>query len=406
MFRKIVANLSFSPALVGQLSFYAKRLRKEEVTRRMGLIFVALALVVQSLVVFQPPESANASNPADMVNGGLGLGSNRSYDKFIRPYDANTKFLKDSMNRFGITRQEIVSAKFGSFITTPSKLSWGHVPRPGGSSVVVKNSAGQDVTTLYGRPITVANGTGTRIWGWIGNSQSMGWFAIMQSCGNLVTEGLPPPLPPPPAPPAPPTPVRPTPPVLPAKIEFSKTTKNISQGNIDAQKQVANGDDRVSFTITAKNSGGKAAVVEFKDSLDDILEYSTLVDDGGGTYDAQTKILSWPNVSLAPGQTVSRTFAVSLLSTTPVTPQGQSEPSSYNCVMENVFGDASVSVPVSCAPPKVVEQIVTELPRTGPAENIIFGSIILALVSFFYFRSRQLGKEVRLIRRDVNAGTI
>lgn len=415
MFRKIVANLSFSPALIGQLSFYAKRLRKEEVTRRLGLVFVVLALVVQSLVVFQPPESANASNPADMVDGGLGLGSNRSYDNFIRPYDANTKFLKDSMNRFGITRDEILNAKFSSFTTTPSRLTWGHVPRPGSSSVVVKNSAGQDATTLHGRPITIANGTGARIWGWIGNSQSMGWFAIMQSCGNLVTEGLPPPLPPPPAPPAPPappTPVRPappvlpSPPVLPAKIEFSKTTKNISQGNIDAQKQVANGNDRVSFTITAKNTGGKAAIVELKDSLDDILEYSTLVDDGGGTYDAQTKILSWPNVSLAPGQTVSRTFAVSLLSTTPVTPQGQSEPSSYNCVMENVFGNASVSVPVSCAPPKVVEQIVTELPRTGPAENVIFGSIILAVVSFFYFRSRQLGKEVRLIRRDINTGTI
>jgi len=38
MFRKIVSNLPFSPALVGQLGFYAKRLRKEETTRRLGLI--------------------------------------------------------------------------------------------------------------------------------------------------------------------------------------------------------------------------------------------------------------------------------------------------------------------------------------------------------------------------------
>lgn len=55
MFRKIVSQLSFSPALVGQLSFYAKRLRKEQATRRLGLVFVAMALVVQSLVVFQAP---------------------------------------------------------------------------------------------------------------------------------------------------------------------------------------------------------------------------------------------------------------------------------------------------------------------------------------------------------------
>ena len=55
MFRRIFSNLSFSPALVGQLGFYAKRLRREEATRRLGLVFTALALVVQSLAVFSPP---------------------------------------------------------------------------------------------------------------------------------------------------------------------------------------------------------------------------------------------------------------------------------------------------------------------------------------------------------------
>ena len=57
MFRKLVSNLSLSPAIVGQLSFYAKRLRKEEATRRLGLIFTALALVVQSFTLLAPPES-------------------------------------------------------------------------------------------------------------------------------------------------------------------------------------------------------------------------------------------------------------------------------------------------------------------------------------------------------------
>ena len=52
MFRKLVSNIAFSPALVSQLGFYAKRLRKEETTRRIGLIFTVLALVVQSFEVF------------------------------------------------------------------------------------------------------------------------------------------------------------------------------------------------------------------------------------------------------------------------------------------------------------------------------------------------------------------
>jgi len=43
MFKKIVSQLSFSPALVAQLGFYARRLRKEQATRRLGLVFVGLA---------------------------------------------------------------------------------------------------------------------------------------------------------------------------------------------------------------------------------------------------------------------------------------------------------------------------------------------------------------------------
>jgi hypothetical protein len=200
MFRKIVSNLPFSPALVGQLGFYAKRLRKEEATRRIGLIFVALALVVQSLAVFQPPESANAANPTDMVSGGLGLGANRSLNNFLKPYDANTKHLKDVMNYVGITRAEIAAAQFTSW-RAGDKLSWGFGPRfsyaQGERQYSITNASGQKVTTVYSRPMKLANGANAQIWGWVGHSKKVGWFAIMQSCGNLVTDVVPPPPPPP-----------------------------------------------------------------------------------------------------------------------------------------------------------------------------------------------------------------
>src|ERR1043165_5005513 len=65
MFRKLVSNLPYSAALVGQLGFYARRLRREEVTRRLGLIFTVLAMVVQSFALVQPPEAANAAGVRD-----------------------------------------------------------------------------------------------------------------------------------------------------------------------------------------------------------------------------------------------------------------------------------------------------------------------------------------------------
>lgn len=389
MFRKIVSNLSFSPALVGQLGFYAKRLRKEEATRRLGLIFVALALVVQTLAVFQPPESANASNPADFVPGGLGLGANRSLNNFLRPYDANTYHLKDVMNYVGLTREEIANAKFGYFITGTDKLSWGFIPRPSTTKVPVTDSAGNHVTDTYARPMYVANGKNAKIYGWIGQSEKLGWFAIMQACGNLVTTHIPPP-------PAPPEP---------AKIVQSKNATNVSQGNIGATTVTAKENDRINYTLTVENTGGTATQVEIVDHIDDILEYSTLVDNGGGTYDSDKKTLSWPAFNLGPGEKQTRVFGVRILASLPATPRGQSDPSSHNCLMENIFGN-DVIIPVVCAPPKVVEEVVRELPHTGPAENMIFAGIVLSVVTYFFFRSRQLGTEVRLIRRDLNSGTI
>ena len=409
MFRKIVSHLSFSPALVGQLGFYAKRLRKEETTRRLGLVFVALALVVQSLVVFQPPESANAASANDLVPGGLGLGANRSLDKFLAPYDSNTRNLQDISRSLGLTRAEIASAQYGSFITGTVKRSFGFTPKyspaQGEVPVGVYNTDGNKIFDIYSRPLSLANGPNARIYGWTGYSAKAGWFAIMQACGNIVLEVIPSP-PPPPTPPTPPPPPPPTPGPGPAIIELSKTVTNISQGNIDAQTVAAKESDKISFTLTIRNGGGTAEKVIFQDYLEDTLEYSRLIDKGGGIFDDDKQILSWPEVEVGPGETQTRTFAVQMLATIPTTPRGSSEPASYDCLMVNAFGMMDVTVPVVCAPPKVIEQVVTQLPKTGPTENMIFAGVVLAVVTFFFFRSKQLSKEVRLIRRDLNAGTI
>jgi len=527
MFKKIVSQLSFSPALVGQLSFYAKRLKKEQTTRRIGLVFVALALVVQSLVVFQPPESANAANASDMIPGGLGLGSARSFNAFLGPYDRNERHLQDIYNYFGITRAEIMgaSANYSSF-TVGNKISWGFENRAGSTAVAITNGAGTPVTTLYGRPMKNINPVNAKIYSYIGYSQKVGWFAIMQACGNLVTDIYPSP-PPAPTPPPPPTPtpaklsynktstnvtqgnvdatkttarvndkltfkltatnsgqtattldfndniadtlsfsklidngggvLNPTTKVLswagvpiaagatvsksfsvqmntslettktdcklvntftdstvivpvgctlpPAEIKLSKTAQNVSQGNINATTTTAKAKDKITFTLTAENKGGSPKDVVFEDMIGDTLEYSKLTDNGGGTYNEATRTLSWPTVNLKAGAKEIRTFTIQILSEIPATPAGASDPSSYDCRIENVFG-TDVIINMECPPPKVIEQVVPELPHTGPRENMIFAGIVLSIVTFFYFRSKQLSTEVRLIRRDLNGGTI
>lgn len=520
MFKKIVSQLSFSPALVGQLGFYAKRLRKEQATRRLGLVFVALALVVQSLVVFQAPEPANAASNNDMVVGGLGTGSNRSLNKFLAPYDRNDRNLKDIMNYFGITRAEITATKFQQ-ITVGTKKGYGYENRAGSKTIPITDSSFKTVTTLYGRPLTIwGNSPEGKMWAYVGHSSKTGWFAILQYCGNLITNDYPvaPTPPPPPAkietaksalnvtknidatkttaavnnkvtytvsakntggtaktvdmsdnltdvlkyakltdngggtfntttkvlswpsvnlgPGATVThkytvqmnsslistttdctmrnhytdkivtiPVGCTTP--PAKVETSKTASNISQGNVDATSVTAKTNDRITFTLTASNKGGTPIAFLFEDHIGDASEYAKVIDNGGASYNASVRSLKWPEVTLNPGETQVRSFSMQILPDIPPTPTGVSDPSSYDCKIENGFYTSSVIFPVECPTPKeVIEQVVPELPQTGPRENMIFAGIVMAIVVFFYARSRQLGTEVRLIRRDVNGGTI
>lgn len=611
MFRKIVSNLNFSPALVGQLGFYAKRLRKEEATRRLGLVFTALALVVQSLAVFSPPEAANAASAADFVRGGVS-----SPADFLRHYDRNSNNIRDIFKSLGITRAEIADTKTAR-IAEPGHYNWSmtslYSHAQGQRSWTFDKASGGQGTVFY-RPMTLTQQGGPIHTVFAGYSKTFGWFAIKKDCGNLVTK----------VPPHAPNPqavcqgltVRPitserfrftarankkdgavikkyryeirragevvttrsfasdqethsfiydqsqpgtyhanvtvvtsvgeksgpdcrdsfvvdkkpvavctglnvtvsdrtivslrgssraangasikryvfsvsqngneikqvvvssnkenvtaesfslnTPgdynvrlvvvtslgnktgpectkpltiakpevcaynPSLPANspdcqpcpdnpeiwfkdedcsadVISTKTATNMTQSNIDATKSVARAGDKLSYTMTIENKGFAPENVTITESLEDVLEYATLVDKGGGTFNEQTKTLSWPSIELGAGQKQSRTIAVQIMSEVPSTNTGTSNEASYDCRMVNTFGN-SVGVNVECAPQKViVEQVVKELPQTGPRENMIFAAVLFAVVTYFYARSRQLGREVRLIRRGLHAGTI
>lgn len=189
-----------------------------------------------------------------------------------------------------------------------------------------------------------------------------------------------------------------------AKIVRSKSAKNLTT-NKDATSEIAKASNRIEYTLTMVNEGKAEASFEATDDLSDVLEYSTLTDRGGAVLNDSTKILSWGKITLKPGETQRRTYVVQLPGSISAMARGSSEPSSYDCRMTNTFGNA-VNIEVDCPAPKVVEQVVPSLPRTGPTENVIVGGTVLAIVAFLYFRSRQLNKEVRLIRREMTAGTI
>jgi len=533
MFRKIVSNLAFSPALVGQLGFYAKRLRKEEATRRIGLIFTVLALIIQSFAVFTPPESANAANGNNIIYGGF-----KDKNELLSLYDRNKDSaghtdLQAIYSNFGITRQDIANASWTTFNSRDynntiqsvgrSTYSWQRDPyKIAGTS-----------TTVYGSNLSSFDSTswttvhGSMYYGVVGKRAVDGqWFAIMSACGNPAFIKLPPPPPQPAATcsaltitpinrtrfnfaasattsngatisgytyvvkddkgavvttktqassaksntlaydfakdgkytvtvtvatsvgakttptcqkpltvsPEPRCPLNPdlvqtNPDCKPceddAKIwykdkdchsdfQLTKKVKNVSQVLFDANNTTVKNGDRLEYRLSVKNVGKTTGTYTIKDNLSDVLEYADLIDAGGGTLTQKTpttpvedvNTITWPSVEIKPGATIEKIVSVQVKSVIPSTPQGLSNHESYNCRMVNDFAGNSTTVMVECPAPKVVEQVVTELPHTGATENILFGGGVLAVVVYFYARARQVKKEVRLIRRDLNSGTI
>lgn len=735
MFRKIVSNLAFSPALVGQLGFYARRLKKEEATRRLGLVFTALALVVQSLTVFTPPESANAANGSDFIYGGV-----NSKKAVLAEYDKRRSDFKDIMDYAGITRAELANMKDGSVNSKGqgtgkgSWKTWGRKHVFSAAQGEVKHVVPLDTggsSTVYSKPLWLYDSTaytiqnGSTYPAFVGHSAKRGAFAIMKDCGNLITTTTPHPdvgahfiaascemirgkaiderdkgasikvflyfggppgkgeksapiytkasdhtfavnvpeqykkrstptkvwgvmiplagwhdstvqfentvsipggcIKPEPiarceqltfsrisrtdfkleaksfvdngakiksyrftvtdtnnnvvltkdvtstatlvsterlslptvgsysakvtvktsagdktsnncvasftiaAPTTPDVsidkkvdgvetkavnveqeftyqlvvtntgevnlkntvvtdtppggvtllsanvgtvknntwqytvpalkigesttitlkavvkayvagnlvnnacvnavevnPGQPTttddcddavvtvsqPPVNPCadnnpaciQVTESKTGTNLTQG-VDATTTKAQASDRIEYTVYLENVGQLPVTRTVSEELSDVLEYAKLTQAGGGTFNETGKVLSWGDITLQPGEKTSRSFVVQLLDTIPTTARGSSEPSSYDCIMTNAFGN-TVNTPVACETPKLVEGVTQELPKTGPGENLLFAGVVGSVVTFFWARSRQLGREVKLIRKDFNMGTI
>ncbi|HEV2412897.1 MAG TPA: hypothetical protein VGS28_03800 [Candidatus Saccharimonadales bacterium] len=62
LFRKLVSGLPFSPTLLGQLGLYASKLQSRLTIRRLGLLFIVLAIIVQLFVVLKPSRVTYAPN--------------------------------------------------------------------------------------------------------------------------------------------------------------------------------------------------------------------------------------------------------------------------------------------------------------------------------------------------------
>lgn len=250
MFKKLVTHLPYSPGLLNQVGFYAKRLKQEEFTRRMGLIFAVLALLLNiNLSLFAPEASVLASPGNDVITGGIrGNDAATMQDKAINAMRSSA-YTAAIFDYYGITEDDIRKTSVNYLDTSdPSLRSVGRQSfGRGAEQCRVHNGYSFCERNMYAaysyRKLSVKVLSGVRH-GKIGSSDP--WFSLAEACGNVI--------------------------VRIGKDEDISVSKALSPG----QGQTVKAGDTVDFRIKVKANNANGAA--FPTVVDKLPEHTSYVD--------------------------------------------------------------------------------------------------------------------------------
>ncbi|MCA9332374.1 hypothetical protein KDA00_00705 [Candidatus Saccharibacteria bacterium] len=191
MFRKLVSNLPFNPSLINQVSFYAKRMHKEESVRRIGVGLVALALFIQIFAVVSPPEPTLARVGNDIIPGGaVGATDKAKQGSLVNHCNSNNYDFATILDYFGINCTDLF---FGEVKTINSADYGGQLYSMGRAPYGI---AGETPVTIPGSGtyyMRLLNGWGNANYKAIVGTRSNGTpFMVLFDCGNIVIVGKPP----------------------------------------------------------------------------------------------------------------------------------------------------------------------------------------------------------------------
>lgn len=393
MFRKIVTESTYSPAIAVSLSDYIRLLKRQTSKRQIGLIFVLLAVVVQLFVAAFPSESANASNPEVFIDGGI-----QSVEEYLRYYDQNSEGIKDLLDSLGITRLDIETSIPTALQSTDGTSVWSMHNVPANDNLAYLFTTSDNQKIAYHRPLQPQD---EPLQAYVGSSSSIGWFALLKDTGNLATKTSP-------LGGCSPWPLESSDPSLASgpsydqldchkDLSLSLSSRNISTTSTDRSE--ARSSDQISYTLSIRNTGDSEHISPIAVNIEDLLEYSQIINRGGGTLLAEASVLGWTDASIGPGETIERSFIVQLLPSIPSTARGSHMTSSYDCTISASFGN-TIHTPVDCPLIKRLEKITASLPSTPAKYSLVAAGALLTVTLYLYLRSSQLLRELHIIRHN------
>ena len=231
MINKLLSNLSFSPNLIDSIDFYTKRLNRESSVRKLGLVFIVLAMLVQIFAAIVPPEKSLAQSPDnDVIVGGISSMSQLQG----KCYDGNYANVRALYGRFGLDCSDIDTNKILSSgvdhinITFDFQYQGSQGTRTVGRTnyhhASTNNLGSFAGTTYFSRPASSWPGsTPAYFMGKHKGTDNNYWYVwIIKDCGNIAYR-------PAPAPPAPAPAPAPAPSLRPHRLQLRRQLLHLHQ---------------------------------------------------------------------------------------------------------------------------------------------------------------------------------
>jgi len=264
MFRKLISNLPYHPAVLSQVAFYAHRLGQEKSIRKIGFLLTSLVLVIQVFAIIYPSRPSLATSANDLIYGAS------SKEQVIEAYTHNRDGfgrtdIRAIYDHYGIGLDQISAATYQKIGSEQRPYtSTGRSTSPGPDTFI--SIDGVQDGGIYQRPLK--NWDINHQQNWYDSISGVSKFGfrfwiITDGCGNIVFEQG----------------------ALPPNINIVK--------KLSTSSAVNNG-DKINYLIQFQNIGpGTASNVRINDTLPKEMSYVSFNSDIDLKLTQNGQILTW-----------------------------------------------------------------------------------------------------------------
>ena len=386
-FRKIIAHLAYSPAMIWHLAAYDAKIKHDRSNNLKIILFAVLNLLIIAMAI-----SVNNNSHLSLNTPGLNtkpISTSLSHhllinkDSQINNFSQNS-FFNDINNNSELVR---IYQHFNINNTSVAKMTLAQSPTIQTSCVEINfsplNSIGQ--ITINRDLAVYAHNCQKQYYGLAINGHNGNNFTILNN-GNLLLNNV----------------ALNTTQPLAFQIHVVNSTTN-------AQSPLSvNPGQSLKYTITATNTSQETLSDVVKINLSDIAEYAHILNNSLNS----DQTIYWQINNLRPRQSLTYDIYIKTNHLFSSNPLNVNSPTSHDCQLALSIGNATNTIKASCSPLKQVELLAHQYLTPSRYDYKILISILLCLLLIVMFkilhiaRINFISKEIRIIRHNINQGII